>query len=425
MNIISQQPQLSSSFPSWFSQQQEEAWETFQALPTPTRHDELWRFSNLKSLDLSRWHPVSSPTDAKALLARSKGNHDLAAKLVFANDQLISQEIKKLPPGVLLVSLEEAARNHAELLKNYFMKHPALLGSAKIAALHRAYLKTGAFLYVPHGVKIEKPIELWHWSEGDHVATFPHTLIVCEEGSSVSVIDHFSSMKNEASFVAGVHDLVVKENATLKYVAAQDWSYETVAFHLNTTDVAKNALATMLQLNLGGSYVRTESNSRLLEEGARSVMLAINPMDRAREMDQRTFQDHVAPNATSDLLYHNALSDRARSVFSGLIKVGTAAHETDAYQKVRNLMLSDEAEANSMPGLEILADRVRCSHGATSGELNPDELFYMMARGISSSMAAKLIVRGFFEQVLERLEETKLEKYLGEVLDERLCLVFK
>jgi len=388
----------------------------------PIRRDELWRFSNLKSLDLSRWHEASAPNNVDALLARSRGKNKYAAKLVFANDHLILRDVKDLPQGVLLLSLEEAARDHEKLLKNYFTTHSALLGSAKIAALHHAQIKTGAFLYVPRGVKIEQPIELWHWSEGDHVAIFPHTLVICEEESSVSVVEHFSSMKNEASFVAGVHDLIAREKANLKYVSVQDWSRETTAFHLNTTDVEKNAVATALQLNLGGHYIRTESNSRLLEEGARSVMLAINPMDADREIDQRTFQDHVAPNATSDLLYHNALDNRSRSVFSGLIKVGTTAHETDAYQKVRNLMLNDEAEANSMPGLEILADRVRCSHGATSGELNQDELFYMMARGIPPQKAAKLIVRGFFQTVLERLEEPGLEKMLGERLDLHLSL---
>lgn len=419
---IASYPQTESAFPSWFAQQQKAAWNAFQSLPQPTRHDELWRFSNLKSLDLTRWHVASAPTDTDALMARSQGAIDLAAKLVFANDRLILRDIKNLPEGVLLLPLEEAAHDHEALLQRYFMKHPALLGSAKIAALHRAQLQTGAFLYVPAGVKVSKPIEFWHWSEGDHAAIFPHTLVVCEEGSSVSVIDHFSSMKNEASFVAGVNDLIVKADAHLKYIAVQNWSCETTAFHLNTTDVGKDAVATALQLNLGGRYIRTESNSRLLEEGARSVMLSINPLDADREIDQRTFQDHLAPSATSDLLYHNALDDRSRSVFSGLIKVGTAAHETDAYQKVRNLMLSDEAEANSMPGLEILADHVRCSHGATSGELNQDELFYMMARGIPPQKAAKLIVRGFFETVLRRLEEPLLEKYFGQLLDQRLAL---
>jgi Fe-S cluster assembly protein SufD len=151
-------------------------------------------------------------------------------------------------------------------------------------------------------------------------------------------------------------------------------------------------------------------------------MLSINPASGSREIDQRTFQDHFSPRATSDLLYHNALSDASRTIFAGLIKVEEGAHETDAYQKVRNLMLSDEAEANSMPGLEILADNVRCTHGATSGELNEEELFYMLARGIPAQQAAQLIVRGFFGTVLKRLEHPVLEEHLGEMLDQKLAI---
>jgi Fe-S cluster assembly protein SufD len=206
----------------------------------------------------------------------------------------------------------------------------------------------------------------------------------------------------------------------LTYSGVQEWSDKTTAFHINATEVSKDATSTALQMNLGGSYVRGESDSHLRGEGARSVMLSVNPSDKDREIDQRTFQDHYAPRATSDLLYHNALSDTSRTIFAGLIKVEEGAHETDAYQKVRNLMLSDEAEANSMPGLEILADNVRCTHGATSGELNEDELFYMMARGIPAKQAARLIVRGFLGSVLERLENAPLQEHLGGILDRKL-----
>jgi len=206
----------------------------------------------------------------------------------------------------------------------------------------------------------------------------------------------------------------------LHYVGVQEWSDKATAFHINATEVERDANSTALQMNLGGAYVRGESDSHLLGEGSRSVMLSINPASGSREIDQRTFQDHFAPRATSDLLYHNSLADSSRTIFAGLIKVEENAHETDAYQKVRNLMLSDEAEANSMPGLEILADNVRCTHGATSGELNEDELFYMMARGIPPKRAAQLIVRGFFGTVLERLENEDLQAHLGEILDRKL-----
>ncbi|MFZ4116595.1 MAG: Fe-S cluster assembly protein SufD, partial [Chthoniobacterales bacterium] len=317
-----------------------------------------------------------------------------------------------------LFSLEEALQKHEGLFREHFMKYEARLGSLKFAMLHLSQLRTGSFLYVPPGVVLEKPLEIWHWVEGAHSAIFPHTLLVAEKESCVSVVERFSSVHHEPIFACAMNDLVAKEGACLNYVALQEWSAEAVAFHLNTTTVSEKGRATTLQLHLGGHSVRAESDSRLLGKEAKSIMLSINPAHGTQEIDQRTFQDHLAPQATSDLLYHNALSDHARTIFSGLIKVEKEAHQTDAYQKVRNLMLSDEAEANSMPGLEILADDVRCTHGATSGELNKEELFYMMARGIPPQEATKLIIRGFFQTVLDRLEEPLLRNYLGESLDE-------
>ena len=407
-------------WPEWFRKDQREAWELFQSLRQPKRTDEPWRFANLKAIDLSDFHAAVPVWDAASLITRSSAHTSLAAKLIFANEVLIHNDQAELPAGVLLLPLEEAAKNHEELFRKSFMTSEVRLGSKKFAALHRAHLRSGAFVYVPQGVVIEKPIEIWHWVEGENVTIFPHTLIVLGEGASATVIDHFMSSRDERSLAIAVNDLTLGTNAKLHYVGVQEWSDKATAFHINTTEVEKQAASTALQMNLGGAYIRGESDSHLLGEESRSVMLSINPASGTREIDQRTFQDHFAPRATSDLLYHNALADSSRTIFAGLIKVEEAAHETDAYQKVRNLMLSDEAEANSMPGLEILADNVRCTHGATSGELNEDELFYMMARGIPPKQAAQLIVRGFFGTVLERLENEDLQAHLGEILDRKL-----
>lgn len=412
----------STNWPEWFHKNQNEAWELFQSLPQPKRNDEPWRFANLKSIDLSDFHVAVPVQDGASLITRSSAHTNLAAKLIFANEVLIHNDHAGLPAGVLLLPLEEAAKNHEELFRKSFMTSDVRLGSKKFAALHQAHLRSGAFVFVPKGVVVERPIEIWHWVEGENATIFPHTLVVLEEGASATVIDHFVSSRDERSLAIAVNDLTVETNAKLHYVAVQEWSDKMTAFHINTTEVEKEGVCTALQMNLGGAYVRGESDSHLLGEGSRSVMLSINPATGNREIDQRTFQDHFAPRATSDLLYHNALTDSSRTIFAGLIKVEEHAHETDAYQKVRNLMLSDEAEANSMPGLEILADNVRCTHGATSGELNEDELFYMMARGIAPKQAAQLIVRGFFGTVLERLENEELQDHLGEILDRKLNL---
>ena len=412
----------STNWPEWFSKDQNEAWELFQSLPQPKRNDEPWRFANLKALDLSDFHLAMPIQDVASLITRSSAHTNLAAKIIFANEVLIHNDQAGLPAGVLLLPLEEAAKNHEELFRKSFMTSDVRLGSKKFAALHRAHLRSGAFVYVPQGVVIEQPIEIWHWVEGENATIFPHTLIVLEEGASATVIDHFVSSRDERSLAIAVNDLTLGRNAKLHYVGVQEWSDKATAFHINTTEVEKQAVSTALQMNLGGAYIRGESDSHLRGEGSRSVMLSINPASGTREIDQRTFQDHFAPRATSDLLYHNALADSSRTIFAGLIKVEEDAHETDAYQKVRNLMLSDEAEANSMPGLEILADNVRCTHGATSGELNEDELFYMMARGIGPKQAAQLIVRGFFGTVLERLENEELQAHLGGILDKKLSI---
>jgi len=410
------------NWPEWFDHDRQTALALFGSLPHPTRRDEPWRFANIKATDLSGFHVSRPVSDAASLIARSTGLPDVTAKLIFANDELIHSEVSGLPAGVLLLPLELAARDHAELFRANFMTGEVRLGSRKFAALHKARLRTGTFLHVPAGVVMERPIEIWHWVSGENTAIFPHTLIVMGEGSSASVIDRFVSVRDERTLACAVNDLTLGARAKLTYTGVQEWSDKTTAFHINRTEVGNDALSTALQMNLGGSYVRGESDSHLLGEGSRSVMLSINPASGTREIDQRTFQDHFAPRATSDLLYHNALSDSSKTIFAGLIKVEEGAHETDAYQKVRNLMLSDEAEANSMPGLEILADNVRCTHGATSGELNEDELFYMMARGIPPKQAAQLIVRGFFGTVLERLENDLLQEHLGAILDRKLNL---
>jgi Fe-S cluster assembly protein SufD len=214
-----------------------------------------------------------------------------------------------------------------------------------------------------------------------------------------------------------VNDLVVRRGANVRYVCAQDWSENVLAFQMNATTVERDASAMSLNVNVGSAYCRFEGRSRLTGEGARSDMLAVSVATGRQEFDARTLQDHESPHTTSDLLYKNALNDRARTTFGGLIRVEPHAHFTDAYQTVRNLLLSDDSEANSMPGLEILADNVKCSHGATSGQLHEDELFYLLARGISKTVAQQLLVVGFLNEVTERLQHPALQEQARQLIE--------
>ncbi len=421
--VLDGAPQRNADLPSWFREQQAAAWTEFQNLPTPAVKDQAWRFSNVKALDLAPYHLSSvalSDPEARELLNRSIELSETDGRLVFADDHLLERDVlseKWRAAGVIFQPLERAMIEHEDLFRRHFMNQPATLGSAKFAALHQALVRSGTFLFVPRGVEIELPLETFHWLHAENAAIFPHTLLVAEENSKVTLVEHFRSAdRSRPGFSCGVNDLVVGAGAKVTYVCTQDWSEHALGLQINATTVDRDASALNLFLNLGAKFSRLESLSRLIGAGSRSDMLAVSVGDNAQEFDARTLQDHASPHTYSDLLFKNALNGHARTTFGGLIRVEPEAHFTDAYQKVRNLLLSDDAEANSMPGLEILADNVKCSHGATSGQLDEDEMFYLLARGIPQDAAAQLLVGGFLHEVLERLPEPALVAKLEELI---------
>jgi Fe-S cluster assembly protein SufD len=414
---------LEGQWPEWFIASRQRGWEDFQKLPVPGAKDEKWRFSNVAALALEGFAYPGPVTDGGALVSRSTGLGECAARFVFGNNRLLAASApasELVKAGLVIMTLEEAATEHADLVQKHFMAHEAKLGSAKFAALHRSGPVNGVFIRVPKDLVVEKPIEIFHWVEGEKSAVFPHTLVVCERHSKATVVDCFRSADDAPALACGVNDLVVEEGAQLNYVGVQQWSLGTTALHLNSTTVGRDATCLGMQVNLGGRFVRNENYSRMVAEGARSDMLSVNIAGGDQMIDQRTFQDHAKPSATSDLLYQNALTGKGRTIFSGVIRVEPGAHKTDAYQKVRNVVLSDDAEANSMPGLEIEADDVRCTHGATTAQIDDRELFYLQARGISAADAQQLLVMGFFNTVLDRLPDAALRGHIESLVEQRL-----
>lgn len=417
----------SPDLPLWFRDQQHGGWTKFEALPYPGRKDQPWRFSNVNALDLSRYNFGAPLTQAERseILERSTALDQVAGRLIFADDQLLRRDPlpqKLLAAGVILKPLERAIIEHEDLFRRHFMAQPAMLGSAKFAALHEAFVTSGTFVYVPKGVEVEVPIEIFHWLHGDNAAVFPHTLLIADEMAKVTVIEHFRSAHSDrGGFACGVNDLVVGRGAKLNYVCTQDWNEKALAIQINSTSVERDASALSLNVHLGGAYSRFEGLSRLTGEGARSDMLSVSVADNTQEFDARTLQDHLSPHTTSDLLYKNALTDRARNTFGGLIRVEPHAHFTDAYQTVRNLLLSDDAEANSMPGLEILADNVKCSHGATSGQISENEMFYLLSRGIPAPVAKQLLVSGFLNEVVDRLDHPAITKLVHDLIEAKFA----
>jgi Fe-S cluster assembly protein SufD len=431
--------------PQWFVDAQNEARKEFADEPYPSRKDELWRFSSVKNLDgvASFARPASPgaasllssealakgdarPTASVAKPALERGFPEPAGRMVFVNDQLVSCELlddSLSDRGVLFLPFEQALKLRPDLLQAHFMAQPARLGSKKFAALHKASVRAGTVLYLPPSLAVDAPFEVFHIVTGENLALFPHTLIIADKESEVTFLDHFVSTEGQAhGFACGVNDLVLRPGSKLNYISVQNWSRQFVSVQVNSTVAEEQSSAVNLSLNFGGRYSRLESVSRLAGVGSRSDMLAVSIAGADQEFDQRTLQDHLQPNTTSDLLYKNALSNNARTIFSGLIKVERGASRTDAYQKVRNLLLSDEAEANSMPGLEILADDVRCTHGATSGQVEPEELFYLQSRGLSELKAKGLIVNGFLNEVVDRLSNDEIKVYLHDQIAKRLAV---
>ncbi|HSP42556.1 MAG TPA: SufD family Fe-S cluster assembly protein [Luteolibacter sp.] len=414
---------MTTTLPDWFTTRQQAAQKRFESLPAPRRGDETWRFSNLKQLDFDGFQPRSAPTlsGPDDLIARSTGIERTAAKFIFINDTLVHSE-SNLPDGIICLPLAEALVSHSELVEKHFMRQETRLGSAKYAAWHEAMLADGLFVHVADNVEVASAIEVHHWIAGANTVIFPHTLVVTGKSSKVRVIDIFRSAEElEPGLAIPFNDLNAGPNSKLDYVAIQALNEVTRVIQINETSTARDASAMGFILNTGASWARNECLSRLEGPGSRSDMLSVSIPAREQEYDQRTFQHHVSEGAYSDLLYKNSLYDNSKTIFSGLIFVDEGAHHTDAYQTCRNLLMSDTCEANSMPGLEINADQVKCSHGSTSAQIQDEEIFYLRARGIDPVSARQLIARGFSVEVVERLEDEATEELVLKFIDEKFA----
>ena len=407
--------------PAWWLDRKRAAYARFAALPFPKRTDEGWRFSHLSGLSLDGYK-LAEPINHQQVTNQDLGAPG-AGTLLLANHQLVYAEplaAKFAEQGVIFTTLQEALLQHSDLVRPHLLAQPSKLGSEKFVALHEAFLENGAFIYVPRNVTVDLPLGVFHYASGTGTALFPHTLVVAEENAKVTVADFFrSSTGAGAQFACGGNDLYAGHGAQVTYLAMQDWSRETLSFQFNATVARRDTRVLSINLHAGARQARHESFSQLQAPGAHSEMLALTIAHGTQEFDQRTLQIHQAPNTSSNLLYKNALLDQAKTIFSGLIVVDPDAQKTDAYQSNRNLMLSDEAEANSLPGLEIQANDVRCTHGATSARIDAEQEFYLESRGINPTQAQELLVFGFFEEVLGKIENSQLHDSLAEIIREK------
>jgi Fe-S cluster assembly protein SufD len=418
--------------PDWVRKARLEAWETFETIPLPRRTDEEWRRTDIRRLPINDVAPFSEfestarsrqelPAEVQATLSDEAHYAGLTVQVDSASvygefdDEIRTQ-------GVIFCDLATAIEQYPDLVKQYFMKAvPA--ADNKFAALHGAFWSGGTFLYVPSGIQVEVPFRNIVYGRTPGSSLFAHSLIVAEEDASVVLIDTWNSpTTDEPAMASNVIEVHAGEAAQVRYIQLQDWGRNMWSFTTQKAKLAQDAVVNSLNVALGSKLSRSEITGLLEGPGSLVEMLGIYFADEDQILDHLTKQVHISPYATSDLLIKGALKDRARTVYSGLIKVMPGAPRTDAYQANRNLVLSRHARADTIPNLEIGANDVRCTHGATVGQVEEEYIFYLMSRGITRTEAVKLIVDGFFDEVIERVPVEEVQEFVREAIARKIGL---
>ena len=379
--------------------------ERYQALPFPTTSDEHWRFTDLKGFD-----PDSFSANGAKTVERAGSMLDVeTAALAHVSEAGV--EIERAPEGVVF---EPLAEGH-ELLGT-------LVGTdEKFAAHNAAEWKHGLLVRVPAGLELQQPLYVRVTSSVPDAALFWRVLVVAEEGSRFSFIEeHASAAPDLPGYSNVVAELFVGEGAKLEYVSIQNLSRETWHFASHRATVGRDAELDWVAGGFGSKKGKIRIENDLAGQGGTSRVTGAYFADGAQHLDYDTLQRHIAPNTTSDFAFKGALRDKARAVWRGMIRVEEDAQKTNAYQENRNLLLSPDAHADSIPGLEIEANDVRCTHGATVSQVDRDELFYCMARGMSRGEAERLIVRGFYQEIFDRIELEPVRTALQTALEARI-----
>ena len=383
-----------------------EARQRYDALPLPTTSDESWRFTDLKGFD-----PDSYASNGHGTGSRPAGamlDVDVTGLAVVTESGI---ELERVPEGIVFEPLSDAQERLGTLVGH----------DEKFAAHNAALWEHGLLVVIPKGVHVEQPLYVRIANTVEGGALFFRLLVIAEEGSRATLIEEYTSATPElAGYTNAVVELFVEQSAKLEYVSLQNLSMSTWHFANHHARVERDAELDWVAGGFGSKRGKTRIQNDLAGQGATSRVTGAYFADGDQHLDYDTFQEHIAPNTTSDFAFKGALRDEATAVWRGMIRVEKEAQKTNAYQENRNLMLSEKAHADSIPGLEILANDVRCTHGATLGQVDREQLFYLMSRGLSRAEAERIIVRGFFQDILDRIELEPVRETLAEALEARI-----
>ena len=397
--------------PGFLREYRARAWDAFEDLPMPTTRDEPWRRTDLRSMPAGSFRlPVTQsaiedlPAPPQELLKPLVGQEHGGQMVLQPAGVKVELAPELVDQGVIFTDLATAEREYPDKLA-------AILGQivrpdeGKFSALAGALAQKGAFIYIPRGVQLEQPLHSILWGPGADLAYFSHILVWVEDGASLTYV-HEAASNNETggqTLHAGIVEIHVGEGANLRFVELQSWGEHVWNFSHERVRVGRDANFDWIFGAIGSHLTKNFSDLDLFGQGATGRMSGFYFTDGVQHLDHDTQQNHLAPNTTSDLLFKGALKGHSRSVWQGMIYVAPGAQKTDGYQANRNLVLSPKARADSIPGLEILADDVRCTHGATVGKIDADQVFYLRSRGIPYNEAERLIVEGFFDPIMQRI----------------------
>ena len=395
-------------------------------LPLPAADAEEWRRTDISALDLDAFgvlpHRAEKRRPPASLLALA-GDPAQAAGLRLVHDgteiqSRVSPDLARA--GLIFCSLPEAVRTYPDLVREH-------LGTIvrddenKFRALHGALWSGGTFLYVPKGCEVDLQFVSATWLDRAGIMFLPHTLVVAEERSRVTLVEMFGSAEGtERTLVNHAVELIPKPGALIRYVNLQEWGRNLWEFGIVRTAPQRDATVHTLMVAFGASLVKTNVESRLVGQGSTSEMLGVAFGDHTQHFDFHTLQEHVAPNTTSDLLYKGVMKDKARLVFAGLIRADYGAQKTNAFQLNRNLLLNEGARADSMPKLEIMANDLRCTHGASTSRLNEDQIFYLMSRALPRSVAVRMMVDGFLSEIFDRIPLDMVRQRLSGTVERKM-----
>ena len=411
--------------PCWMLDFRLQAWQTFENLPWPKSTDEAWRRTRLTGFKLENFTPFAIPDgivrryDLEPDLIDALDEMESSASLIYRDGGVLygeeNQELEE--QGVIFTDLQSAVHEHPELIQRYFMTEAVTPDANKFAALHAALWDTGTFIFVPRNTKVELPLQAI-LSQGDRVGGYHHTLLVAEEGAEVTLVDDLMGAEN--AFQATVVELILKDNSQVRYINLQDYKHTAWNFLTGKAVMGKDTDLRWIQVSWGSRLTKAFLDLDMQGEGGHGELLGLYFPTRRQHIDHQTLQLHRVANCYSDLLFNGALKHRAHSVYMGIIKVLPGAQKTDAFQRNGNLILDGTARSDSIPGLEIEADDVRCTHAATAAQVEDEYVFYLMARGLTRPQAERMIVQGFLQGVLDRVPVESVMRKLERVISRKI-----